>query len=145
MKIRAHRWISVDLRRGGEQELRADLARALERVQRAFDTGPDRPDRVALVVHGRGRAREVIDVVHLDHELLVHVVAQELEARMTEESFDVSAPAREQVVQADHRVPGADQPLAQVRAEKARTTGHEHARKLHRDDSTSTPLLRYAV
>jgi hypothetical protein len=51
-------------------------------------------------------------------------VAYEFEAMMVEQVKDVFASPREEVVEAQHLVPFADQPLAQVRAEKARTARH---------------------
>ena len=52
--------------------------------------GLGRLHRVVLVVNGRGRAGEVVDLVDLDVEREGDVVAHQLEARMAEQMVDVA-------------------------------------------------------
>ena len=81
-----------------------------------------RLDRVELVVNGRGRTGEVVDLVHLGLERIHHVVAKKLEARVARKVGDVSPATREEVVKAQHLVPFAKQTLAKVTAEKTGST-----------------------
>ena len=52
-------------------------------------------------------------------------MTQQLEARMTDEVLDVALRAGEEIVEADDLVASLDQPLAQVRADKAGASGDE--------------------
>lgn len=54
-----------------------------------------------LVVHGRGRAGEVVDLVHLQHQALRDVVPDQLKVGLANEARDVVLAAREEVVHAD--------------------------------------------
>ena len=83
--------------------------------------------RIVLVVDRRGRAGEIVDLVDLDIEREGHVVAHELEARMAEQVLDIALGAGEQVVDAEHLMALAEQPVAQVRAEEAGAAGHQDA------------------
>jgi len=46
-------------------------------------------------------------------------MAQEFEARMTNEVLDVALRAGEEIIETDHFVPGLDQPLAQMRTDES--------------------------
>ena len=50
------------------------------------------------------------------------VVADQLEPRIVEQVNDVLAPAGEEVIEAEHLLALANQPLAKVRANESRTT-----------------------
>jgi hypothetical protein len=54
--------------------------------------------RIVLVVHGRGRAGQVVDLVDLDVQRDRHVVPHQLEARVVEQVLDVVLGAGEEVV-----------------------------------------------
>jgi hypothetical protein len=85
-------------------------------------------DRVVLVMDRRGRAGQVVDLVHRDEDRVVHVVVHELEVRMVQQVGDVVLAAGEQVVQADHVVAARDQPVAQMRADEAGPAGDQNAK-----------------
>jgi hypothetical protein len=53
------------------------------------------------------------------------VMAFQLEARMADPAFDILSPPREEIVDADDIVPTRHQAVAQMRAEKAGTSGNE--------------------
>ena len=103
--------------------------RALTRLARPsmlmapMHAGLGRLHRVVLVMDGRGRAGEVVDFVDLDIEREGHVVAHQLEARVVEQMRDVALGAGEEVVDADDVVAAFEQPVAQMRAEKAGAAG----------------------
>jgi hypothetical protein len=120
--------VAIDLAGRRDEQLGVHLARHVEHVERPVHRGPDGAHRVALVVDRRGRTGEVVDLVHLDDDRLRHVVAQELEPVIVEEVLDVLAGAGEEVVEADDLVAGAEQLLAEVRAEKSGAAGDEDAR-----------------
>src|SRR5690606_23181377 len=85
-----------------------------------------RLNRIALVVNGAGRARQVVDLVHLDEERKGDVVANELEIRVIQQVHDVRLVAREEVVGTQHLVSGLQQPVAQVASEESGTAGDQY-------------------
>ena len=94
--------------------------------------------RVELVVHRRGRAGQVVDLVDFHEQREGDVVAHQLELRMGQQVDHVVAGAGEEVVDAEHRVPVGQQPATEVRADEAGTAGDQrtslgdtHADLLH--------------
>ncbi len=74
----------------------------------------------------RGRAGEVVNLIHLNIERERHVVAEQLEIRIVQEMNNILFAACEVIVQTDHIIAFSQQPLAKVRAEKARSTGDQY-------------------
>ena len=60
--------------------------------------------RIVLVVHRRGRACQIVDLVHLDIERKGDVVAHRLEMRIVQQVRDVVLAAGEVIVDAQHVV-----------------------------------------
>jgi hypothetical protein len=58
-----------------------------------------------LVVHGRGWAGQVIDLVHFQQQLLHNVVAYQLKVCLAQQVCHVLLAASEEVVHADHLTP----------------------------------------
>jgi len=83
--------------------------------------------RIVLIMDGRGRTGQIVDLVDLNKERKRHVVAHELEAMMLESCRRYCARAGEIIVDADDAGAVLDQALAKMRAEKAGTPGHKHA------------------
>jgi hypothetical protein len=67
-------------------------------------------------MHGRRRAREIVDLVDFNIERKRHVVAQDLEPRGVEQMQDIVSPSGEVIVDRKHVVPLGEKPLAEVRA-----------------------------
>ena len=82
---------------------------------------------VELVVNGRCRTGQVVDLIHLNIERKSDIVAHQLEVRMIEQMGNVVLGAREEVVQTDDVVAVGQQAFAEMRAEEAGTTGDEDA------------------
>ena len=71
--------------------------------------GLGRLHRIPLVVDGRGRAREIEDLVDLDEKRMGDVVPKEFEVLVTEEVLDVAPAAGEKIVDAKHLIPALEQ------------------------------------
>src|ERR1700730_16594492 len=56
--------------------------------------------RVPLIVNWRGRASKVGDLVHFDKKRKCHIVAEQFEASVIEQVFDIAAPSRKEIVNA---------------------------------------------
>src|SRR5690606_6949674 len=148
--LRMHARVAVDLARRGLQDLRLRPSGKPEHVDCTVHARLRRLHGIALVVHRRRRACEVVDLIDLDVDRKRYVVANELEARVIEQMRDVEAGARVEVVEAKDDVPLAEQPVAGMGAEKARAAGHEHLgfaleRRLVVVQRAHHPLLRRAA
>ena len=71
--------VAVDLGGGGQQDAGLDPFGQPQHVEGPQDVGLDGLDRVVLIVHRRGRTGQVIDLVHLQHDGVHHVVADQLQ------------------------------------------------------------------
>ena len=98
-----------------------------EHVHRPEEARLDRLDRVVLVVHGRRRARQVVDLVDLEQDLLDHVVADQLEVWPVHQVRDVVLGAREEVVEADDVVAALDEEGAEVGPDESRAARDDDA------------------
>ncbi len=120
--LRMHVGVPIHLGSRGLQDSRFHSLRKPKTIYGSHYGSLHRLDRVELVVNGRGRTGEVVDLVHLGLERIHYVVAKKLEARVVRKVGDVSPATREEVVQAQHLVPFAKQTLAKVTAEKTGST-----------------------
>src|ERR1039458_10725612 len=75
-------------------------------------------DWIVLIVDRRGRAREIVDLVHFEQNRVSQIVPQDLEAGVGKKMGDVTLRAGEEIVQADHLRAGIQQPVTQVAAQK---------------------------
>jgi len=82
---------------------------------------------IMLIVHRRGRAGEIVDLVHLDIERHRHVMAHQLKVRPSEKMRDIVLGAGKEVIEAKDIVAAFHQSVAEMRAEKAGATGNEDA------------------
>jgi hypothetical protein len=78
-----------------------------------------------LVVNGGRGTGEVVDLVDFDVEREGHVVPDELEVRLAQKVRDVVLGPGEEIVDTQDVVTSGDQALAQVRAEKTGSSGHQ--------------------
>ena len=82
--------------------------------------------RVVLVVHRGGRAGQVVDLVHLQHDGVDHVVADEFQVRPGHELPQVVLGAREVIIQADDFVVLFQEVFHQVRTDEPRPPGYQN-------------------
>lgn len=65
-------------------------------------------------MRGRGRAREIVDAVHLELERIDDVVADQLKSLVSDEMLNIGLSTGEEVVQANHVVSLLDETFAKV-------------------------------
>ena len=75
---------------------------------------------------GRGGTREVINLINLHVEWKRHIVAHQFKSRVRHQVFDIAAASREEVVDAQDIMSLRNQAIAQMTAEKARSTCNEN-------------------
>ena len=82
----------------------------------------------------RGGAGEIENLVHLDEQRMGHVVAHSLEMRVRQQMRDIVLAPGEVIIDAQYVMAARQEPLAQMRAEKAGAAGNEDAlgNRLHR-------------
>jgi hypothetical protein len=92
--------------------------------------GYDCLDGVVLVVDGRRRAGEVVDLVDLEQDGLDDVVSDHLEVGVVEVVHDVVLASGEEVVDDDDAVAALEEAVHEVAADEAGAAGDEHAERL---------------
>src|SRR5215831_16706504 len=122
--------IAVHFAGGSEQDSRVHALCHAEHVDGAHDAGLYRLDRVVLVVNGRGGTRKMKNAIDFEQDGFDDVVTHQLEVRVIAQVHNVAALAAEIVVEADHLVPVAQQPLAQMGAEESRAAGNQYSHAL---------------
>jgi hypothetical protein len=115
--------IAVDLAGRGLEDARAHPLGEAKHVDRAKHAGLGRLHRVVLVVDRRGRAGQIVDLVHLDIERPGDVVPHEFEVRMVAIGDQIVAGAGEQIVHAQHLVPALQQFADEVGSKETGASG----------------------
>ena len=92
-----------------------------EHVDGAVHARLDGLHRIVLVMHGRGGAGQIVDLVHFHIQRKGHVMPEKLKARVPPQRLHIAARAGEKVVHAKHFMPFGQQPFAQMRTDKAGT------------------------
>ena len=92
--------------------------------------GYDGLDRIVLVMHRRGRASEVVDLVNFQENRLDNVVPDELKPGVPEMVHQILLPPREEVIHHDHAVPSLDQTVHEVATHEAGPTSHQNPQGL---------------
>jgi hypothetical protein len=88
-----------------------------------------------LVVNGRSRTGEVIDLIDLDIERKGYVVPNKLEPMLVEQMINVVLRASEEIVDAYDVPTIGKHSLTQMRTEKAGSPGNQYACfKMHRPE-----------
>ena len=118
--------VAVHLGGGRLEDLRLDPLGQAQHVDGAVDACLGGLDGIELVVDGRGRAGQVIDLIHLDVQGEGNVVAHQLEMGVIEERNDVVLGPGEEVVDAQNVAAVIHQSFAQMRADKTGAAGHQN-------------------
>ncbi len=113
--------IAINLAGGSLQNPGRFPSGELEHVHGADDAGFHRPDRIALVVAWRSRARQIVDAVDIaiDVDRLAHVMFDESEIWVIEQRPHITHRSGEQIIDADNPVAPLKQRIAKMRADKA--------------------------
>ena len=114
--LRVHFRVAINLTGGGLEDSGLGALGQAQHVDRTVDAGLGGLHRVPLVVDGRCRAGQVVDFVDLDKERKGHVVAHQLEMRVTEQMGDIILGAAEEVVEAKDVAAFVQQAFAKMRA-----------------------------
>ncbi|GER43504.1 acyl-CoA N-acyltransferases super family protein [Striga asiatica] len=92
-------------------------------MYRKLKKGYDCLDGIILVMHGRCRAGQVVDLIHLQQNRLHNIMPDQLEPRIPEQMHHVLFPPREEIVDHDHVVTPGDQLIHQMAPDKTGTAG----------------------
>ena len=79
-----------------------------------------------LVVNGRGRTGQIVDLIHLHEQREGHVMAHQLKTPVVHELFHIGAGTGKKVVHTENFMPLIQQTRAQMRPQKARTARHKN-------------------
>ncbi len=100
--LRVDRGVAVNLARRGLKNLALHALGQAQHVDRTMHRGLDGLDGVELIVNGRRRAGEVVDLVDLDIKRERYIVPKDFETRMADQMGDVVFGAGIEVVGANH-------------------------------------------
>ena len=92
--------IAVNLRGGSLEDPGLHPLGQPQRVDRAHDAGLDRLDRVVLVMDGRCRTGQVVDLIDFEVDRVDDVVTDAFEMGISQEMADVVLAAGEKIVEA---------------------------------------------
>ena len=82
---------------------------------------------VALVMDRRGRAREIVDLVHFDIKREGYIVTDDFEVLLHQQVLDIGPGASKIVVDANNVCSTYQQALAEMRTQEPRATCHQYA------------------
>lgn len=89
----------------------------------------------------RGRASQVVDLIHLQKNRLDDVVSDELEPGVPKAVHQVLLPAGEEIVDDNHIVPSIEKLVDEVAADESRPTGNHNPRSPASDPGWNPPDL----
>ena len=116
--------IAVDFAGGRLQDFCAAALGQAEHANGTEDGRFDGLDRIVLIVAWCGGTSEIVDFVDFQKERMDNIVTEQLEIWTFEQMNNVGFLAGEEIIGADDIVARIDEPLAQMRAQKARSAGH---------------------
>ena len=142
LRLGMHLGIAVDLGSRGLENPRTHPLGQAKAIDRTHDRCLGGLDRIVLVVRRRGRAGEVVNLIHLKLEGLNHIVPHELKVRVVHQVQHIALTTREKVVHANDLVALVEQTLTQMGSQKARAASNQdsHARKPIRPRPTGQVL-----
>ena len=120
-----HLGITIDFGSRGLENPRTHPLGQAKAVDRTHDRCLGSLDRIVLVVRRRGRAGEVVNLIHLKLEGLNHIVPHELKVRVAHQVQHIALTTREKVVHANDLVALVEQTLTQMGSQKTRTSGDQ--------------------
>ena len=85
-----------------------------------------RLNRIMLIVNGRCRTREIVNLIYLDIKRESHVMPHEFEVRVVQQAQNILFTAGIQVVNTENIVPLVDQAPAEMRPKETGPAGHQH-------------------
>ncbi len=85
-----------------------------QHIDGAVDAGLGRLHRVPLIVHGRGRACEVVDLIDLDIQRKSHIVPNQLKAGVPHQMKNIGLAAGKKIVHTQHLAALCQQALTQM-------------------------------
>ena len=98
-----------------------------QHIYRAMHRRLGRLHGIMLIMDGRGRTSQIIDLINFDIEWKSHIVADQLETWIAEKMGDIFPTSGEVIIGADDVIPLLQQPFTKVRAKKASAAGHKNA------------------
>lgn len=94
------------------------------------EKGYDCLDGIEFVMHRRGRACKVIDLIDLQQDRLHHVVSNHLKIGIPVMVHHVLLPPGEEVIDHDHAVSSLDQSIHQMASDESGSTCYENPQAL---------------
>ena len=112
--LRVNVGIAINFRSGGLKNAGFYPLCQTQHIQGSQHTGFDGLDRIVLVMNGRSRAGQIIDLVDLEQDRMHYVVPYDFEVGVGEKMGDIVLGTCKEVVETDDFGAGLDQAIAQM-------------------------------
>ena len=130
--LRMHRRIAVAFRCRRHHELRTAPPGRFERFKRPVRSHPQGGDPMFGIVHRTRRTGEVKHIIQgAPLAGLANIFLHEFKSGVTLQMLDISEPSSQQIVRRDHGIAFAQQPIAEMRSQKAGPTSYQRASRIH--------------
>ena len=124
--LRMHLGVAIDLASARLQDPGPTAFCRTQHVDGTEHAGLDCLDWIELVVPGCRGTGQVVDLVDLQKDRQGDIMANQFKIRLAQQVGDIGLLAREEIIEADHVVPGRDQSLAEMRTQESGTAGHKN-------------------
>jgi hypothetical protein len=124
-----HQWISINLRRGGQEESSLFVFRQPQRLMSAERAHLQRLNRQFQIVHRAGWGGKMPHIVHwtINEEKLGDILLNESEVPVSSQMGDVIRRPGHQIVDSNHPVTTCEQTIGKVRSQKPGGAGHQRS------------------
>ena len=95
-------------------------------IDGTMDAGLGRLDRIELIMNGRCRAGQIVDLIDFDVQGKGNVVPKQFKIRPAEQAFDILFLPGKIIVHAKDVIAGINQGPAQVGSKKTGTAGNQY-------------------
>jgi hypothetical protein len=106
--------VAVNLGRGSLEDAGSRALGQSQTMHRSEKGGLRGFDRIELIVRRGGRAREIVDLIHLELEGVTHIMPDKLKTGVPDEVLDVAFSAGEKVIQAENFVSFIEKAFTEV-------------------------------
>jgi hypothetical protein len=106
--------VAVNLGRGSLEDAGSRALGQSQTMHRSEKGGLRGFDRIELIVRRGGRAREIVDLIHLELEGVTHIMPDKLKTGVPDEVLDVAFSAGEKVIEAENFVSFIEKAFAEV-------------------------------
>jgi hypothetical protein len=124
LRLGMDRGIPIHLRSGGLKDLGLQSFRQPQHVDGPVNVHLGGLNRVVLIVNGRSRTRQIVNLIDLHIKRKGNVVTKEFKIGISDQMSDISLGPRIEIVHTEDIVSILEETLAEMGTQKPRPSGH---------------------